>query len=82
MTIEFRDRHGKKVSQQQWMRGLQDAVVDEAEKVLENEIRSVRCPEHHQAVRQLRARRESGGLRYSWEACCEKLNQAVERKLA
>lgn len=82
LTIEFRDRHGRKVSQQQWLRGLEDAVVDEAQKAVEERIRRVRCPDHHEAVRQLRGRRQRGGLRYTWEACCEKLNDAIEHVLA
>lgn len=81
MNLEYRDKNGRKVSQRQWLNGLENDVFEQAERAVEDQLRNVRCSEHGQGIRNLQGRRESGGLRYSWEACCEKLNSAVERPL-
>ncbi len=81
MDIEFRDRHGRKVNSQRWARGIEEVAFEQAERALELKINAVLCPEHGRSVTNLRASRESGGIKYEWQACCEKLTMAVERAL-
>ena len=81
MEIEFRDQHGRKVSSQEWARGIEEVAMEQANRAIEDVITSVRCPEHGRSITNLRATRESGGIKYAWQACCDRLTLAVERAL-
>lgn len=81
MELGFRDQHGRKVSERDWMRGIEDAVFEEAESALDERISRVRCPEHGSHPTKIHKFREGDAIRFQWEACCDALNDAVERSL-
>lgn len=76
--MEYR-QNGRKVSRQQWERGLQDNLRKAAVDAIEKKLRTVHCPVHGSPPTSI-ARRTVGG-RVSWDiqGCCNRLVEAVRR---
>ncbi len=75
--VEFR-RGGRKVSQDEFLRGIERDVVDAATAEVEARARRARCPEHGRALIALRARKQGSPI---IEACCAVGREAVEKAI-
>jgi hypothetical protein len=78
--MEFR-AEGRKVSAREFGKRFEKGVVEEAEKGIRRLIESTVCPFHGKRPASIRLMSRGSTSQWEWEACCEKLNAAVARKL-
>jgi hypothetical protein len=81
IEFEFRDEHGRRVSEREWLRGIEQETRKAGEDAIKSAIRGARCPVHGGGPRNIREVRRGSEVEFQWDACCERLQQEAERCL-
>jgi hypothetical protein len=77
--FEYRDSHGRKVSEREWLKGFETGVMEAAKDTLEKKIRQVRCPVHGSTVTSITTTKQGDNLQFEYECCCDELKEKVGR---
>lgn len=73
--------NGKSVRPAQLGNELAKAMKSQLLRAATETVRNVRCPVHGMHPRDIRVQRQGRQLQFEYEACCERLTEAVETSL-
>ena len=79
---EFRDSRGRRVSEREWLKGLERDAVAAATDSIEAAISRVRCPIHGSSPQNIRRSKSGDQVRWEWDACCDEQEAAVQRAIS
>lgn len=71
--------NGRRVTQRQFLDGLQKQVVDEAISTAKSRIEATRCRRHGQRARATLASQHGDRYEFSISGCCDELVRAAQR---
>jgi len=82
VKIDFEYRlGGRRVSADQWVKGIAEERKTAEIKKLRQKVESVRCPTHHSGPR-LNSQVPSGdNVHFTYASCCDELKKKVEQLL-
>ena len=78
MSLEFR-RGGRKVSLDQFMKGIKKDAIDLGSKAVEDRLRRTRCPVHGTAPTNIRRENAGGDGRVVFSVCCDALKASASK---
>lgn len=77
MSLEFR-RGGRRVSQDDFVKGLEQDVLDLASNEIEARVRRTRCPIHGSTPTSVRRTGTPRSPSWQVEGCCDALSAAIK----